>query len=94
VFAAPASSLIPGSGNLAPVRAVKVVESVAQVRAQDLFRALKACRVKHNKHKRVVCEASARRRFGPPGKRKKKAGKAKKAGRANGLERVVGGGGR
>jgi hypothetical protein len=92
VFAA--SSLVTGSGNVAPVPVVKVVESAAQGRAQELSRALKACRVKHNKHKRAVCEAAARRRFGPPGKPKKKAGKAKKAGRAQRLERVVRGGGR
>ncbi|MEA2207717.1 MAG: hypothetical protein QOF54_194, partial [Solirubrobacteraceae bacterium] len=42
-------------------------------RAQKLKKALKACRKKHDKHKRSACEKQARKRYGP-----KKAAKHKK----------------
>jgi hypothetical protein len=40
---------------------------------QKLARALKACRKKHSRGRRLACERSARKRFGV-----KKAGKGKK----------------
>jgi hypothetical protein len=59
------SAAVSGSGNLE----LSVSKSPAAVRsltgAQKLAKALKACRAKRNKHKRGVCEARARKRYGP-----------------------------
>jgi hypothetical protein len=77
IFGAPASATFSGIGNVATPPAVK---PVVLSRAQKLAAALKACRVKASKHKREVCEAGARKRYGPV----KKAKKAAKAGRAGG----------
>jgi hypothetical protein len=38
-------------------------KTAAQERAEKLARALKACRRKHNKHKRQVCEKQARKKY-------------------------------
>jgi len=67
----PASSTFSGSGNLtpAPPPAVKPLTN-----AQKLAKALKVCRTKRNKHKRLVCEAQARRRY-PVHKAKKTSAK-------------------
>ena len=73
----PASATFSGAGNLpapGPEKAVVVLS-----RAQKLAKALKACRVKKNKRKRLACETSARKRYGPVHKAKKKH-KAKKSG--------------
>jgi hypothetical protein len=61
VFGAPASTMVPGSGNLsAPAkRAVKRL-----TRAQKLAKALKACRRKHVRKKRAACERQARKKYG------------------------------
>jgi hypothetical protein len=48
-------------------------------RAERLAKALRACRKKHNKHKRVTCEASARKRFGPVAHKKKAKHNSRKA---------------
>src|SRR5271154_3034406 len=77
IFATPSSVTFSGPGNF-PVSVLGVVGkplTAAQVRAEQLAKALKACRAKKNRHKRVVCEAQARKRYGPPAR--KKAGKAK-----------------
>jgi hypothetical protein len=52
------------------------VASFKATRAQLLAKALKACRKKKNKHKRVACERAARKKYGPP--HKHKAAKKKK----------------
>ena len=70
----PGSVTFAGPGNLG--RAVPVVLT----RAQLFAKALKVCRTKRNKHKRGVCEAAARKRYGPV-RKAKKAGKAKKSAR-------------
>jgi hypothetical protein len=44
-------------------------------RAQKLKKALKACRKKHNKAKRVACERSARKKYGPRKAHKRSARK-------------------
>jgi hypothetical protein len=62
VFGALASATFSGPGNL-PVPTVKLVVKPL-TRAQKLAKALKACRVKTNRHKRVVCERQARKRYG------------------------------
>jgi hypothetical protein len=64
-LSAPASATAEG-GNLAPPTPVPVKpKTAAQIRAQKLAKALKACHAKHNRHKRQACEAQARKRYGP-----------------------------
>lgn len=68
VFGAPSSVTFNGPGNLALPTPVPVKpKTAAQIRAQKLAKALKACRTKHNthKHKRQTCEKRARKRYGP-----------------------------
>jgi hypothetical protein len=65
IFGAPASATFSGAGNLAPPVVARLPVKVL-TRAQLLAKALKACRNKHNKHKRGVCERQARKRYGPP----------------------------
>jgi hypothetical protein len=56
-----------GVGNLLPPPALTAKRplTATQIRAQQLAKALKACRTKHDKHKRQACEAQARKRYGP-----------------------------
>jgi hypothetical protein len=63
VFATPSSATFSGSGNYPPTPSPKGPTS-AQLRAKQLTRALKACRHKHNKHKRTICEKQARKHYG------------------------------
>jgi hypothetical protein len=64
-FATPSSVTFEGVGNFA-APTVTVVKARAKPlsRAQKLVGALKACR-KKSKRKRVICEAQARKRYGP-----------------------------
>jgi hypothetical protein len=64
----PGSAAFSGAGNVAPVAPVVAVKAKARplTRAQKLQRALKACRVKHDRRKRVACEVQARKKYGPP----------------------------
>jgi hypothetical protein len=71
-----ASSTFSGPGNEAPAVTTPPKAKVL-TRAQKLTKALKVCRTKRNKHKRAVCEAQARKRYGLPHKAKKPA-KAKR----------------
>ncbi|HUA74974.1 MAG TPA: fibronectin type III domain-containing protein [Solirubrobacteraceae bacterium] len=71
-FGAPPSTMAPGTGNLAPPPPVKPAAK-PPTRAQKLAKALKACRRKHDRRKRVACEREARRKYGAA-----KAGKAHK----------------
>jgi hypothetical protein len=72
------STAVSGQGNLEPA-----VSKPAAVRgltgAQKLAKALKSCRVKRDRHKRGVCEAQARKRYGP--KLKKKSVKTNRRGK-------------
>ncbi|HTD08621.1 MAG TPA: hypothetical protein VK680_06995 [Solirubrobacteraceae bacterium] len=68
-FASPASATIAGAGNLVPLPSSKPGKTAAQLRVQRLAKALKACRSKRNRHKRLVCESTARKRYGPKAKR-------------------------
>jgi hypothetical protein len=64
IFGAPASSMFSGPGDLVPALAPVVrVKSAAQVRAEKLAKALKVCRKKHARGKRVVCERQARHAY-------------------------------
>jgi hypothetical protein len=66
-----------GSGNLAPA-ASKPAAKRSLTSAQKLAKALKSCRAKRNKHRRSVCEAQARKRYGP---RLKKSAKTNRRGK-------------
>lgn len=62
IFATPSSATFKGTGNFPPV--TTKFKTAAQIRAEKLTKALKACRVKKNKHRRTICESQARRRYG------------------------------
>jgi hypothetical protein len=73
-FASPPSVTITGGGNVnpSPVNSHGPGKGGgANSRAKQLAKALRACRKKHNRHKRAKCEASARKRFGPVAHKKK-----------------------
>jgi hypothetical protein len=74
---APASVSVSGSGNLAPVAeappATAPTKPKPLTRAQQLAKALKACKAKKNKKKRATCEAQAQKMYGASHKAKKSA---------------------
>jgi hypothetical protein len=70
VFGAPASATFTGAGNVPPPPPVKPAAKPL-TRVQKLARALKACRTKHNKHKRATCEKQARHTYAPARKAKR-----------------------
>jgi hypothetical protein len=58
------SATVSGPGDVTPSpQPPPKHKTAAQVRAEKLARALKACRRKHNKHKRQVCEKQARKKY-------------------------------
>jgi hypothetical protein len=72
------STAVFGQGNLEPAVSKPVaVKSLSN--AQKLAKALKSCRAKRNRHKRGVCEAQARKRYGP--RLKKKSAKTNRRGK-------------
>lgn len=77
---APATSAQTGTGNLTPSKAVLPTKTVLPVkkptRAQLLAKALKTCKKLKSKHKRVLCERTAHRRYGTKKASKSKAKKA------------------
>jgi hypothetical protein len=56
---------------------------VKLTRAQLLRKALKACRKKKNKRKRIACERQAKKKYGPKAKGKTKAGKKSAVGKGS-----------
>jgi hypothetical protein len=71
------SETATGGGNVPVSSGVSVVgkpKTAAQVRAERLAKALKACKGKHGKRTRVKCEKAARKKYGPPQKAKKSDG--------------------
>jgi hypothetical protein len=64
-FATPGSVNALGAGNLiaTPQTNPPPKETPEQIRRKRLARALKACRTKHNRHKRKACEAQARKKY-------------------------------
>jgi hypothetical protein len=67
----PGSASFNGVGNVVPVSSVvPVKKSAAQVRAEELARALRACRRERGR-RRAACVRSADKRFGPVHKTKK-----------------------
>jgi hypothetical protein len=75
IFGASGSATFSGPGNLAPLPPVKKVKSAAQVRAEKLARALKACHRVKKRGKRRACERTAQKRYGA-----QKARRARRAG--------------
>jgi hypothetical protein len=61
-FATPASVTFTGAGNFTPSAHKVVVKSLTP--AQQLAKALRACRKDGHKPKRVACEKQARKRYG------------------------------
>ena len=61
VFSAPASATFAGAGNPTPP---PFKPNAKPTRAQQLTKALKACRKKHSHPKRLSCERQARKRYG------------------------------
>ena len=68
----PGSQTFTGPGNLTTAPA-GTAKPKPLTRAQKLAKALKACRTKHNRHKRTVCEKQARHRFGTAAKKARKS---------------------
>jgi len=76
------SSQFAAAGNLVPALGgtlgVTVTKPKPLTRAQELTKALKACKKKPKKKQRATCESQARKKYGPKAKAKKKS-KAKKS---------------
>ncbi len=64
----PASATFNGPGNLTPPPPAPAVKPKSLTRAQKLAKALKACRMKHNRHRRSECERAARHLYGAAAK--------------------------
>ena len=81
VFGAPVSANFAGSGNLTPPAITPVAKPNPLTRAQELTKALKACKKKPKK-KRASCKAQARKKYGSKSKAangtKSKASKGKR----------------
>jgi hypothetical protein len=74
LFGLPGSSSVTGDGNLRPtVESTGSTIHKSLTRAQELAKALKACR-KQARKTRAVCEARARKKFGGRSKAKKSKG--------------------
>jgi hypothetical protein len=74
IFATPSSVTFNGVGNFEPPSPSAVnskPETKPLTRAQQLAKALKACKGKRNKQKRAACKAQARKRYGAKTKAKK-----------------------
>jgi hypothetical protein len=66
-FSTPAGAAFSGPGN--PPLPASIIgppkpKTATQIRAEELAKALKACRTKHDKRKRASCETQAHRRYG------------------------------
>jgi hypothetical protein len=86
VFGAPPSATFQGAGNPPPETpaATGTPRTAAQIRAEKLTKALKACKRQHKPGKqRATCEKTARKRYAPA----KKASKASRAGGDGGAGR-------
>jgi DNA-binding beta-propeller fold protein YncE len=67
-FRGPGNPALPGSAPVKP-------KSKPLTRAQELAKALKACRTKHNRSKRAACESRVRKRYGHSKPESRKGGK-------------------
>jgi hypothetical protein len=59
-FATPSTATFNGTGNFSPT----MQKTHAGTKRRALTRALKACRTKRNRHKRIACERLARKHYG------------------------------
>jgi hypothetical protein len=84
IDATPTSLTFSGAGNLLlqPPPPIVKPKTAAQLRAEELTRAVKACKKLKSKTKRRICERTAHKRFGPP-KKAKKATRASNGRRAS-----------
>jgi hypothetical protein len=64
IFGPPSSATFSGQGNAASPPS-PLTKTAAQLRAEKLKKALKACRKKRARSRRVACERKAHRRYGP-----------------------------
>jgi WD40-like Beta Propeller Repeat len=83
-FMSPPSASFTGTGNLPATAPPPHPKPAPQTRAQQLTKALKACRAMRDKRRRASCERRAHKRFGPAHgakKANKKTNKAQGAGR-------------
>jgi hypothetical protein len=62
-FATPGSATYSGPGNLSLPQSGPPAKPKPLTRAQKLAKALKACRAKHNKQRRHVCERAAHKKY-------------------------------
>jgi hypothetical protein len=81
IFAAPPTATSPSTGNVSPPANKPTTKTPAQIRAAKLRNALKACRHKHARRKRIACERNARKKYGPVKKHARKAMSRKGGGR-------------
>jgi hypothetical protein len=68
IFGAPASATFSGAGNVTPPSVQSKPKTAAQLKAEKLSEALKACKRDRKKHKRLACEKQARQRYGAKAK--------------------------
>ena len=61
IYGPPGSATFSGPGNPLPTLVASLTPE--QVRLKRLAAALRACRAKHNRHRRAVCERQAHRRY-------------------------------
>ena len=66
IYGAPPTATFSGPGNLPPAPPPSAhPKTAAQIKAEKLGKALKACHTKHNRQRRQTCERQARKRYGP-----------------------------
>jgi hypothetical protein len=63
VFGSPSSATFSGAGNITPPAPAPPAKPKTSTRAQLLAKALKACRKKHDPHKRLACAKQAHKRY-------------------------------
>jgi hypothetical protein len=73
IFSTPSSATITGTDDLEPAKPTTVVkQTAAQLKAEKLSKALKACHADKRAKKRMACEAAARHKYGSSKKAVKK----------------------
>jgi hypothetical protein len=78
IFGPSGSATFSGAGNLSPPPPSGKSTVKTLTRAQKLAKALKACRAKKDKRKRVACEAQARKKYGAAKAKRSSHGKGSK----------------
>jgi hypothetical protein len=80
-FSAPTSTTFSGAGNVVPAQQALPFKTTVKpkTRAQLLAGALKSCRKKKSKAKRLACERQARKKYGPKSKKSAKSSKQERS---------------